>query len=190
MLLPGCVYGGESCSHILTITLSARALVLACCQWKAAAGLDSVLLTSYTKPSLPVPQRAIQVSLPLHHKASMADQTDAAAVLQGKLLSTHQPSMFSPDHIPALMSANLKSWVLLISSVMLMDIFGVMSLPSSSCTPCPSRCAVHPDATWTHVHANVVQRTGFCSNSGFRGLQQGHSLPEDQPSVWILVPCW
>jgi len=156
--------------------------------WHAVSGMLQLAwipccLSALQRLHCPCIRELYKVSLPLHQRASMADQADAAAVLQGKLPSRHQPSMFSPDHIPALMSANLKSLVLLISSVMLMDISGVMSLPSSSYTPCPSRCTATPDATWTHVHANVVQCIGFCSNSGFSGLQQGHSLPEDQPLV-------
>lgn len=43
---------------------------------------------------------------------------------------------------------------------------GLMSLPCPSYTPCPCRCSMIPDATWTHVLANVVQCKVLCSTSG------------------------
>ncbi len=103
-------------------------LSVECCSWPGFC----VVYQLYNAFIASASESYTEPSLPLHPRAFMADQTDAAAVLQGKLPGRRQPSMFSPDHTPALMSANLNSWVLLMSSPMLVDMAGVMSLP------CPS----------------------------------------------------
>ena len=122
--------GDEGCRHRLTNTISASALVLARCQWNAAAAAGLRVAAIQNVHYLCI-RDLCRVSLPLHQRAPTANQTDAAAVLRqnGNDQNAH---MFNSDDIPALMLANLKTWALPTRSAMLIDMVGVTSLPCTS----------------------------------------------------------
>ena len=128
--------------------MSVGTLSVACCTWVPCC-LSAIQNIHYL-----CIRDLYKISLPLHQRAPTADQTDAAAVLRqnGNNQNAH---MFNSDHTPALMLANLKTWVLPTRSAMLIDMAGVTSLPCPSKDPWPCRCATTQFATWTHVHANV-----------------------------------
>ena len=74
MLLPGCLSGDESCRHRLAVTLSTRALLMACCWWNATTGLICVDYQLYKAFIARASESCTKPSWPLRQRASVADR--------------------------------------------------------------------------------------------------------------------